>query len=159
MRETFEGPLNVLGLSTGGSLALQLASDSPELVDRLVLGGTACALGPVGKRAQRAYIERARRGERPSPAPAEMLTESVIGRMLLKGPPWLMNGRKDHADAATMMGAEDGFDLRGRLIRPHEGPDHSSGGGLRFISDGAHRTITRMARHACLRGPSGKASS
>jgi pimeloyl-ACP methyl ester carboxylesterase len=112
---TFTGPVNVLGMSTGGSLALQLAADHPELIAHQVLGGTACTLGPIGKRAQRAYIDRARRGERPSPALAEMVTESMIGRALLKALGWLADGRKDHSDAATMLNAEDGFDLRARL--------------------------------------------
>ncbi|MFG2341008.1 thioesterase domain-containing protein [Streptomyces yangpuensis] len=34
IRATFSRPVNVLGLSTGGSLALQLAADHPELVSR-----------------------------------------------------------------------------------------------------------------------------
>ncbi|WCD87340.1 hypothetical protein KPP03845_103717 [Streptomyces xanthophaeus] len=46
IRAAFSGPVNVLGLSTGGSLALQLAADRPELVGGLVLGGTSCTLGP-----------------------------------------------------------------------------------------------------------------
>ncbi|MFI0729590.1 alpha/beta fold hydrolase [Streptomyces sp. NPDC021225] len=115
LKATFTGPVNVLGLSSGGSAALQLAADRPELVARLVLGGTACTLGPIGRRAQRAYIDRARRGERPSPALAELVTESTVGRTLVRALGWLADGRKDHTDAATMLGAEDGFDLRGRL--------------------------------------------
>ncbi|WP_369373678.1 alpha/beta fold hydrolase [Promicromonospora sp. Populi] len=116
LRSTFEGPVNVLAISTGGSIALQLAADHPDLVGRLVLAGTACALGPVGKRAQRAYIERARQGRRPSPALAEVVTESAIGQRLLSGLLWLSDGgHKDHTDAVTVLNAEDGFDLRGRL--------------------------------------------
>ncbi|KAB8188981.1 hypothetical protein FH608_041610 [Nonomuraea phyllanthi] len=106
--------MNVLGMSTGGSLALQLAADHPQLIARLVPGGTACTLGPIGKRAQRAYIDRARRGQRPSPALAELVTGSAIGRALIKTAR-LADGRKDHTDAATMLNAEDGYDLRGRL--------------------------------------------
>ncbi|MFD5623738.1 alpha/beta fold hydrolase [Streptomyces yangpuensis] len=34
IRATFSRPVNVLGLSTGGSLALQLAADHPELISR-----------------------------------------------------------------------------------------------------------------------------
>ncbi|TMR22567.1 alpha/beta hydrolase [Nonomuraea turkmeniaca] len=113
---TFDGPVNMLAISTGGSIALQLAADHPDLVDRLVLAGTACTLGPVGKRAQRGYIERARQGRRPSPALAEVVTESAIGRKLLKGLLWLSDGGgKDYADAVTVLTAEDGFGLRGRL--------------------------------------------
>ncbi|PUB25507.1 pimeloyl-ACP methyl ester carboxylesterase [Promicromonospora sp. AC04] len=116
IKTTFEGPVNVLAISTGGSIALQLAADHPDLVGRLVLGGTACALGPVGKRAQRAYIERARQGRRPSPALADVVTESAIGRRLLRGLLWLSDGgHEDHTDAVTVLHAEDGFDLRGRL--------------------------------------------
>lgn len=116
IRSTFDGPVNVLAISTGGSIALQLAADHPDLVRRLVLGGTACTLGPVGKRAQRGYIERARQGKRPSPALAEVVTESNIGRRLLAGLLWLSDGsREDHTDAVTVLSAEDGFDLRGRL--------------------------------------------
>ncbi|NUT09984.1 MAG: alpha/beta hydrolase [Nonomuraea sp.] len=116
IKATFEGPVNILAISTGGSIALQLAADHPALVDRLVLAGTACTLGPVGKRAQRTYIERARQGRRPSPALAEIVTGSAIGRRVLRWLLWLSDGgRKDHSDAVTVLNAEDGFDLRGRL--------------------------------------------
>ncbi|MFI6733329.1 alpha/beta fold hydrolase [Nonomuraea sp. NPDC050451] len=113
---TFEGRVRMLAISTGGSIALQLAADHPHLVDRLVLAGTACTLGPAGRRAQRGYIERARQGRRPSPALAAIVTESPIGRALLKGLLWLADsGQGDHTDAVTVLNAEDGFDLRGRL--------------------------------------------
>ncbi|MFF0866384.1 alpha/beta fold hydrolase [Nonomuraea sp. NPDC003560] len=116
IRATFDGPVNVLALSTGGSIALQLAADHPGLVDRLVLAGTACTLGPAGRRAQRGYVERARQGRRPSPALAEIVTASALGRVLLRGLLWLSDGgRADHSDAVTVLNAEDGFDLRGRL--------------------------------------------
>jgi pimeloyl-ACP methyl ester carboxylesterase len=116
IRTTFGDPVNVLAISTGGAIAQQLAADHPDLVDRLVLAGTACALGPIGKRAQRDYIQRAHQGKRPSPALAEVVTESSIGRRLLKGLLWLSDsGRDDHADAVTVLTAEDGFDLSGRL--------------------------------------------
>ncbi|MFE3454531.1 alpha/beta fold hydrolase [Nonomuraea sp. NPDC059194] len=113
---TFEGPVKMLAISTGGAIALQLAADHPDLVDRLVLAGTAGTLGPIGRRAQRAYIKRARQGRRPSPALAEIVTESPIGRRLLKGLLWLSDGgHQDYTDAITVLNAEDGFDLRGRL--------------------------------------------
>ncbi|MDF2705951.1 MAG: hypothetical protein K0R62_1603 [Nonomuraea muscovyensis] len=116
IKTTFEGPVNILAISTGGSIALQLAADHPDLVGRLVLSGTACTLGPVGRRAQRAYIDRARQGRRPSPALAEIVTESKTGQKLLKVLLWLSDtGQKDHTDAVIVLNAEDGFDLRGRL--------------------------------------------
>jgi pimeloyl-ACP methyl ester carboxylesterase len=116
IKATFQGPVNMLAISTGGSIALQLAADHPDLVDRLVLAGTAATLGPVGRRAQRDYIERARQGRRPSPALAGVVTESALGRGLLAGLLWLSDGgREDYTDAVVVLNAEDGFDLRGRL--------------------------------------------
>ena len=109
------GPVHVLGLSTGGSLALQLAADRPELVDRLVLGATAHSPGAVGERAQRAYVERARRGRRPSSALAEAVTGSPMAQAVLRPVLWLSDGRTDHTDAATMLNAENNADLRERL--------------------------------------------
>ena len=39
--EEFGEPVDVLGISTGGSIALQLAADWPDLVSRLVVAGSA----------------------------------------------------------------------------------------------------------------------
>lgn len=42
-------PVFVHGVSTGGSVALQLAIDHPHLVRRMVLAGAACAFSPYGR--------------------------------------------------------------------------------------------------------------
>jgi pimeloyl-ACP methyl ester carboxylesterase len=111
----FDRPFPVMSISTGASIALQLAADHPGVVDRLVLGGAAHRLGPIGKRAQRAYLERAEAGKRPSPALAEVVTASPVAQRVLSGLLWLSDGgRKDHADAIAVLTAEDGFDLSGR---------------------------------------------
>lgn len=41
LRAEFGGPVDVLGMSSGGSIALQLAADHPGVVRRLVLVGAA----------------------------------------------------------------------------------------------------------------------
>lgn len=46
IRARFDGPVGVLGTSTGGAYALWLAIRHPELVDRLVLGFTGPRLTP-----------------------------------------------------------------------------------------------------------------
>ncbi|MEV6965089.1 alpha/beta hydrolase [Hamadaea sp. NPDC051192] len=111
----FDHPVPVLAISTGASIALQLAADHDNLVERMVLGGTAHTLGPIGKHAQRNYIERATAGRRPSPALATVVTASTVGQRLISGLLWLSDGRKDRTDAVAVLNAEDGFDLCDRL--------------------------------------------
>lgn len=43
-------PVFVHGVSTGGSVALQLAIDHPQLVRRMVLAGAACRFSPYGRK-------------------------------------------------------------------------------------------------------------
>src|SRR4051812_25335825 len=57
-----DGPVDVAGISTGGSIAQQLAADHPDVVRRLVLLSTACRLGPDGRVLQRRVGARIRAG-------------------------------------------------------------------------------------------------
>lgn len=52
IRALGDEPVDVVGLSTGGSIAQQLAADHPDTVRRLALVSTACRLGPVCRRMQ-----------------------------------------------------------------------------------------------------------
>jgi pimeloyl-ACP methyl ester carboxylesterase len=70
------GPVDVAGISTGGSIAQQLAADHPDVVGRLVLLCTACRLGPEGRALQRRVAARIRRGAR-RPALAVMIAGLV----------------------------------------------------------------------------------
>jgi pimeloyl-ACP methyl ester carboxylesterase len=44
LEEEFDGPVDVLGISTCGSIALQLAVDKPTMLRRLVVAGAAYRL-------------------------------------------------------------------------------------------------------------------
>ena len=60
IKEEFGGPVDVLGVSTGGSIAQHFAADHPDLVRRLVLHSTAHTLGQAGRAFQLHIAELAR---------------------------------------------------------------------------------------------------
>ena len=113
IREGLGGRVDVMGTSTGGSIAQQLAADHPDVVGRLLLLSTACRLGPGGKALQRRVAARIRAGARRQ-ATAVMVGEfapmpiavaaSLVGPLIL---------RKDETwdDLAATIEAEDAFDL------------------------------------------------
>lgn len=113
------GPVDVLGVSTGGSVALQLAADHPRLVRRLVLVSAAARLGPGGRAAQRRVAAALATG-RPRAAGAAMM--SFLGTSFTD-PLWAALGwalgpslfRDDWSDLVATIAAEDAFDLTDRL--------------------------------------------
>jgi pimeloyl-ACP methyl ester carboxylesterase len=122
IKDEFGRPLDVLGISTGGSLALQLAADRPELVRRLVVAGAAYRLSEHGRRFQRRVAELSAAGHRRelSVMQAPDVADSRIGRwiagclMWLAGPLFIRRGWDPSDMIATIM-AEDAFDIGGRL--------------------------------------------
>jgi pimeloyl-ACP methyl ester carboxylesterase len=116
----FAGPVDVLGLSTGGSVALQLAADHPDLVRRLVILCSGCRLGPRGRAAQRqvAALLREGRSRRAGAVMMSMLGATSASQRVLAGLGWLLGsavaGRGD-PDMLATIDAEDAFDLTGRL--------------------------------------------
>ncbi|RBY89438.1 alpha/beta fold hydrolase [Blastococcus sp. TF02A-30] len=115
------GPVFLLGLSTGGSMALQLAVDRPDLVQRLVLVAAAYRLGPRGRELQ-AELARMIRAGRPREGWARLMTATLPRP--LRGPArplsWLVAGSMvsaDPADLLVTLDAEDVFDARAGLRR------------------------------------------
>ncbi|WP_394770003.1 alpha/beta fold hydrolase [Lacisediminihabitans sp.] len=120
LRHRFGSAVDVIGVSTGGSIALQLAADHPEVVNRLVVVSSAYRLGPSGRLAQQRTGALLRAG-RPQRAAAELM--SLLGRNwvernamtvagLMLGP--IVVG-KDDPNLLVLLDAEDEFDLHGRL--------------------------------------------
>ena len=119
LRLEFPGPDDVICTSTGGSIALQLAADHPDVVQRLILVCAACSLGPNGKKVMRRVAEEVLAG-RPRQAGREVF--SAIGgkprSRLAAGMGWLMGPLmygKASPDLITTIRAEDALDLRDRL--------------------------------------------
>ena len=121
IREEMDGPLDIMGVSTGGPIAQQFAADHPELVDNLVLAMTGYKLNENGKHLQLEVARLIREGKLRSAA-ALMSTSMFTGILgfFLKGVFWLMGPMMFSSSAGTSDGlveieAEDRFDFRERL--------------------------------------------
>jgi pimeloyl-ACP methyl ester carboxylesterase len=117
IRGAFAGPVNLLGLSTGGSIAQQIAAEHPDVVSRLVLVSTGWRLGPAAKLVQRQVMARVRRGatrQAVAVFAADLVPHGALALpAALAG--WLLGPRlfdsEGLSDMATMAEAEDDFDL------------------------------------------------
>jgi pimeloyl-ACP methyl ester carboxylesterase len=118
LSDAFAAPVDLLGTSTGGSIAAQLSADHGDLIRRLVLISAACRLGPAGRTLQARVGELIRRGRyrRAAATAAAGLVPPHRGKFAAAAAGWLLAGRlvhspEDWADMATTIEAEDGFDL------------------------------------------------
>jgi len=118
--EISDDPIDVVGTSTGGSIALQLAVDHPRTVRRLVLVSAAHRLGDDGREAQRRVAAHLRDGDA-GRAAATMLGQTTTGvtasnllRRFGRLAPHFVGGERHHDLVATLE-AEDSFDVGDRL--------------------------------------------
>ncbi len=116
LRQAFNAPVDLLGASTGGSIAQHLAAEHPDVVRRLALVSTGCRLGRSAKLLQRQIAARVRAGAtRQAVAvmagalvpPTLRLPAGCIGWLLA---PHLFS-ESGLQDMATTIEAEDEFDL------------------------------------------------
>jgi pimeloyl-ACP methyl ester carboxylesterase len=120
VREEFGGPVDVMGTSTGGSIAQHFAADHPDLVRRLVIHSAAHTLGPVGREAQLKVGELARQGKwreasavllrlivHPGPAAPLIVT---LGSSVMS-----LSAPRDPSDLIITVEAEDRHAFRDRL--------------------------------------------
>lgn len=118
----FGEPVRVLGMSTGGSIALQLAVERPELVNRLVVAGSAYRLSSHGWEFQLLVAELAAARDLRGLArlQASEVADSRLGRRIAGGLLWLtgplfIRRDWDPTDMIRTIMAEDAFDVGGRL--------------------------------------------
>jgi pimeloyl-ACP methyl ester carboxylesterase len=76
----FDGPVDVIGFSTGGEIAQYLAADHGQLVGRLVLSDTGCRLGEEARALLRAARDKAV-GGRAAEAQADVAAHMDFGRL------------------------------------------------------------------------------
>lgn len=112
----FGHAVDVIGLSTAGSIALQLAVDHPGLVNRLVVAAASCRLGDDGRLMQRRYADLlAQADRRAGAALAPGIASSRLGQRFFAGLMLLTPRPADRDGMVAMLLAEDTFDVCGRL--------------------------------------------
>ena len=114
-------PVMLHGTSTGGSVALQLAIDHPELVQRMVLAASACRLSPHGREVMSEVARLIRDGDGRR-ASALIAQTGMAGPLGLRRPrPGLAHrpryGTGDPSDMLLTIAAEDSFDAEPELTR------------------------------------------
>lgn len=129
VQEEFLGPVDVIGQSTGGSIAQHFAADHPELVRNLVLHSTADRLSAKAKAEQlrmAAFARRHQWARAYAAGLAFMFPVRGIGKYAAKPVLWLgsflaarMAVPKDSADLVVTVEAEDKHDFKGRLHEIH----------------------------------------
>ena len=112
--------VNIIGVSTGGSIALQFAADYPELVQKLALAGTAYRLGPIGRDVQRRYADLLASGHfrQAFMSLAPVISDSRSGQSFWRVFLWLfasLTHIEDPSGMVAILMAEDAFDLGDRL--------------------------------------------
>ena len=113
-------PVLLHGTSTGGSVALQLAIDRPELVERMVLSAAACRLSPGGRQVMAEVARLTRHGDRRRAT--SLVVEAGTPRrwaLATRGMGWVMGGftADDQEDMLVTIAAEDSFDAEPDLAR------------------------------------------
>ncbi|MFI6040029.1 alpha/beta fold hydrolase [Nocardia sp. NPDC051321] len=118
LRAEFGEPVDVLGVSSGGSVALQLAADHPSVVRRLIIASSGYRLDPLAKESQIRYGEAAFAGRRALHLMASTTVSSPLLARVAGAAMWLIDPLarpKNPADTLAFLRAEDAFDLTDRL--------------------------------------------
>jgi len=121
IKDELGGPVDIMGISTGGPIAQHFAADHPELVRRLVLAITGYCLTEEGRKLQRRLGELAR--QRKWRAAYSTLIDGVypqggIKKHMFKLLMWFFGtfaAPADPSDLLVTIEAEDKHDFKDRL--------------------------------------------
>ena len=120
IRNELGGAADIIGVSTGGTIAQHFAIDHPDLVRRLVLAMTGFRLTEEGKELQMQVADLARKGNRR--AAGALLGTAImrkgVAKHVFKWSMWLLGPLiipTDPSDGIVEIEAEDRHDLGDRL--------------------------------------------
>ena len=118
--DEFGGPVDVLGTSTGGSIAQHFAADHPEIVRRLVLHASAHTLSDAAKQVQMHVGHLAHQGKWKAASAALLgfvVRPGLFGKMTTEIGSLMMalTAPDDPSDLIVTVEAEDKHDFRDRL--------------------------------------------
>ena len=121
IEDEFGEPVDIMGGSTGGSIAQHFAADHPELVRRLVLAGSGYRLSEEAREGQRRFIDLAhqRKWRKAYPILIEGAYPRGIKKHLWKLFMWLFApfwAPADPSDMLVTLEAEDKHDFKDRLV-------------------------------------------
>lgn len=125
IRQEFGGPVDVLGVSTGGSIAQHFAAKHPDLLRRLVIHSSAHTLGVAGKQVQLEIGHLAHQGQVAHAGQVMIgfiLPRTGLWKLLTPPMAWIvarllsLGGRPpDLSDLVVTIEAEDRFNFREHL--------------------------------------------
>jgi pimeloyl-ACP methyl ester carboxylesterase len=124
IREEFGGPVDVLGISTGGSIALHFAADHPDLVRRLVIHSSAHTLDPTAKQLQldvARLVQQGRWRQAWAVLIGTIFPQTGLGKRLAQPLVWLsawlmaLSAPKDPCDLVVTVEAKDQHAFQDRL--------------------------------------------
>ena len=158
LQSRFDTPVDLLGMSTGGSIAQQLAADHPTTIRRLALVSTACRLGALGRALQQQVASQLRAGDyrRAVATAAGALVPPRRGQHLAATAGWIFASRiitttGDGDDLAATIDAENGFDLA-KCHMPIQAPTLIIAGGRdRFYSPALFAETAQLVAKSQLR--------
>jgi pimeloyl-ACP methyl ester carboxylesterase len=115
--ERFAEPVDLLGASTGGAIALQLAVDHPKLLNRLIVVAAASWLGAEGRKKLRSYADEVSSGRSGAKVLASVLASPtwcwLMAPMLWAG--HKLENRHSPDNMLATIDAEVGFDVTQQL--------------------------------------------